>query len=389
MRIQLRNVISLLLCLGLCLSLAQAARAEDRPDEEVRVEWGVRIVSFETNGGSAVPAQSLETGAKAVRPEDPVRAGYSLAGWFTDKALKTAYDFSKPVKNDLTLYAKWTATGRYTLSLSLTDSFEINLYVRGLEDYDACTIRYGDVSGKVSEGQALSDGSGYRFLLGRCAAKEMADDIHVTVTHSDGTVLHDRDYSIRAYCLAVLQNTAYQELWELCQAVLDYGSYAQSFFQYNTENPANAGTNPFPLLTIPERYRAKDAGACTGILSIAATLTLESQTMLTAYITPVRGYTLDQFAISVKDDSGSSVPFTGGELSDGRFYASISGIAGKELDAPFTVTIKNRADGTALSKTMSALSYGYAAQSALISGLTELCQALYRYNLTAAAYFQR
>ena len=64
-------------------------------------------VTFNANGGTAVKAQSVFSGAKAARPADPTRDGYSFAGWCTDRSLTKAYDFDSAVKSDLTLYAKW------------------------------------------------------------------------------------------------------------------------------------------------------------------------------------------------------------------------------------------------------------------------------------------
>ena len=64
-------------------------------------------VTFDSNGGSAVEAVTLEDGQAVAKPADPTREGYTFAGWFADKGLKTAYDFSAPVTGDLTLYAKW------------------------------------------------------------------------------------------------------------------------------------------------------------------------------------------------------------------------------------------------------------------------------------------
>ena len=38
----------------------------------------------------------------------PTKDGYTFAGWYSDKELKTAYDFSAKVTKSFTLYAKWT-----------------------------------------------------------------------------------------------------------------------------------------------------------------------------------------------------------------------------------------------------------------------------------------
>ena len=66
-------------------------------------------VSFVTNGGSAVAAQTVAWGGKAARPADPTKAGYIFTGWYADKALSSSYDFQTAVKSSRILYAGWRA----------------------------------------------------------------------------------------------------------------------------------------------------------------------------------------------------------------------------------------------------------------------------------------
>lgn len=68
-------------------------------------------VTFNSNGGSDVPEQ-IRANAAATKP-DSRRAGYTLVGWYTDEACTAAYDFTKPVTDSVTLYAKWEAAPRY------------------------------------------------------------------------------------------------------------------------------------------------------------------------------------------------------------------------------------------------------------------------------------
>lgn len=65
-------------------------------------------ISFNTNGGSNVESQKLQAGQRLAKPDDPTRDGYSFDGWYTDKELRTAYDFDGSVTKSFTLYAKWT-----------------------------------------------------------------------------------------------------------------------------------------------------------------------------------------------------------------------------------------------------------------------------------------
>ena len=64
-------------------------------------------VSFETNG-SKVANQSVTRNSVIKEPTAPTKEGFDFAGWYTDKELKTKYDFSTKVIKSLTLYAAWT-----------------------------------------------------------------------------------------------------------------------------------------------------------------------------------------------------------------------------------------------------------------------------------------
>lgn len=72
----------------------------------------LHTVTFNSNGGSDVPGQ-IRANAAATKPADPTRSGYVFAGWYTDEACTAAYDFTKPVTDSVTLYAKWEAALRY------------------------------------------------------------------------------------------------------------------------------------------------------------------------------------------------------------------------------------------------------------------------------------
>ena len=61
--------------------------------------------------GTDNKVEKVLKGSKVSKPEDPVREGYTFAGWFADEALTEAYDFGSPVNEDTTLYAKWTEDG--------------------------------------------------------------------------------------------------------------------------------------------------------------------------------------------------------------------------------------------------------------------------------------
>jgi uncharacterized repeat protein (TIGR02543 family) len=66
-------------------------------------------VTFNSDGGSPVPTQYINSGATATKPANPGKTGYTFDNWYDTSALSTVYDFGKPVTGDITLYAKWIA----------------------------------------------------------------------------------------------------------------------------------------------------------------------------------------------------------------------------------------------------------------------------------------
>lgn len=49
----------------------------------------------------------VEDGQAVAKPADPTCEGYAFVGWFSDTELTQEWDFSTPVTEDMTLWAKW------------------------------------------------------------------------------------------------------------------------------------------------------------------------------------------------------------------------------------------------------------------------------------------
>lgn len=68
-------------------------------------------LTFDTNGGSAIDKITKDSGTTIdLATYKPTRAGYTFAGWFSDKALTKAVTSVKLTANT-TVYAKWTQSG--------------------------------------------------------------------------------------------------------------------------------------------------------------------------------------------------------------------------------------------------------------------------------------
>ncbi len=122
-------------------------------DMTLTAQWSINryTVTFDTNGGSAVDAQTVAYGEKAKTPADPTKTGYTFAGW---ELGGNAYDFAASVTEDMTLTAKWKdsekPTGEIKISENSWKAF-LNNITFGLffKDTQTVTINAADNSGTV------------------------------------------------------------------------------------------------------------------------------------------------------------------------------------------------------------------------------------------------
>lgn len=95
-------------------------------------------LTFDTMGGSRIDPVTVRHGNAVAKPKDPVNGGYIFDGWYTDKTFRHRYDFSTPLTQDTTIYAKWflivlpgVTVKKNTPKLNTADHFA---YVQGYPD---------------------------------------------------------------------------------------------------------------------------------------------------------------------------------------------------------------------------------------------------------------
>ena len=147
----------------------------------------VSFVGAETDG------QTVGWNTTATKPADPTKVGHTFGGWFADEGFQTAFDFTKPIKGDTTVYAKWNIN-------SYTVSFDV-------EGVASQTVQFGSLATKPTDPTK----TGYTFrgwLLGGVAfdfATPITESISLsanweinkyTITYTDGvdgeTVFEDK-----------------------------------------------------------------------------------------------------------------------------------------------------------------------------------------------------
>jgi uncharacterized repeat protein (TIGR02543 family) len=82
-------------------------------------------VTFNSNGGSAVPAVTADLGTAIAKPAtDPAKSGHTFSGWFTAASGGTAYTWPHTLTGNVTMHAQWTAdhTGAEEKLFTITGS---------------------------------------------------------------------------------------------------------------------------------------------------------------------------------------------------------------------------------------------------------------------------
>ena len=125
------------LCFALAAIFALAFIACDDGSGDDKTDAKKFTVTFNSDGGSDVDAQTITKGDKAAKPADPTKAWTGTLpaglhtgmpdrdhfdGWQKDGA---AYDFDTPVTADITLTAKWTAPNPTPIDVSARTGTDI------------------------------------------------------------------------------------------------------------------------------------------------------------------------------------------------------------------------------------------------------------------------
>ena len=75
----------------------------------IYAKWEINsyTITFETNGGVAIPAITADFGEAIDVPETPYKAGNTFLGWFEDASFEVPFTATTMPAGDLTVYASW------------------------------------------------------------------------------------------------------------------------------------------------------------------------------------------------------------------------------------------------------------------------------------------
>lgn len=117
-------------------------------------------VEFGANGGSKVASQTVPRNAAIKEPTAPTKEDFDFSGWYTDKELKTEYDFTAKVTSGFTFCAALTEKEKSENRIILT--------IGGKDAYVFGVLKTNDVAPKIVNDRTMLPA---RFVAENSGAK--------------------------------------------------------------------------------------------------------------------------------------------------------------------------------------------------------------------------
>lgn len=110
-------------------------------DMTVYARWQINeyTISFNTDGGSEVPAITTEYGAPVAKPANPGKAGYTFAGWVDEEGNAAQIPETMPAHN--TVYKATWAVNQYTITFDSVGGSAVNNIT---QDYNTSVAKPAD-----------------------------------------------------------------------------------------------------------------------------------------------------------------------------------------------------------------------------------------------------
>ncbi len=126
-------------------------------------ETNYYIVSFDSNGGTDIDSQEIDSGDTVSIPADPIKPAdanysYEFEYWYTDPELTNDFDFDTPINSNLTLYAKYTQEAINSPQSYLNSaSSTATLHARENSSTNTISKTIAEVSGTTTNGTKVAD----------------------------------------------------------------------------------------------------------------------------------------------------------------------------------------------------------------------------------------
>lgn len=266
-------------------------------------------------------------------------------------------------------------------NIELENDLKVNFYLYVSEEI------YSTAKVKISIGQTencfaiaeLEKAENGRYVAKVCVvAAQMNDSIIVQVINGKNSGV-EYFYSVRQYCETILADEKYSQYHQLVKQMLSYGGAAQSYFNYDADNRADAAITGVAAEEIPADAEGMTvSGTVSGISYRGASLLFRDKIAVRFY------FTGDVTGCSIQVNGESCEITSNGEMH----YVEVGGILPQNLDQQITLTVTD-AHGNTLTVCYGAMDYIVRMNEKGSSELQNLLKALYNYHLAAKAFAEQ
>lgn len=321
--------------------------------------------------------------------------------WTTDKAAVTLNATGSA--KSFTFTAEYTsvspAVSLYGRSITLKDNIDVNYYMEmsdSVFEHDAyLEFKIGGQTYKINASDAAEVNENgktlYKFSCPVSAA-QMSDTIETRIV-IDNNTKEEYSYSVKEYASNLLSksNEYPAETVKLVKALLNYGAAAQTFFNYNTDKPANGILSDADKAVDAADFDAYKAvikadsanGQNNGLSYYGSSLICKSEMTVRHYFILDNGSDINNYKFSYIDTDGYEVSLTPKKASDGGVYCvDISGIMACGLDKNYVCRVTGMDSSQIIELNYGPLSYAYSVANDKDSSieLKNLMNALYVYS---------
>lgn len=236
---------------------------------------------------------------------------------------------------------------------SLNGTIELNLYMEIGSDIVADKTAYMQFnlpgSNHTAEKVMLKDArkstrgnTVYYVFSAGVAAKNMTSAITAQFFYQNGSkTTKEYSYTIKDYCDYIIAHPSSYgaKSVALAKAILNYGGYAQLYYNEKTDDLANKDIDSsLPSFTLGSSYKPVTSGSATGVKWLGSTVMTTTSTGIRHYFTLDGSASNYLFTVNGENLSVSS-------SSSGK-YVEITGIKAKDLGTAKVLTVKNKKDNT-------------------------------------------
>ncbi len=187
--------------------------------------WGdAYTVTFDTQGGSEIPAQYVSPNTSAREPDSPTKEGFHFLGWYTAPTGGAEWKWNDPVTGNITVYAHWEsdAVTNATASLEFAYDRTLNGYVVtgvGQESDIRVPAAYND----GSHGEQAVVGIGDRAFYNKNITSILLPDTLLSIGTNAFSRTNLTSVTIPA-SVTTLGNYAFSDCSALAEVIFEEGS---------------------------------------------------------------------------------------------------------------------------------------------------------------------